>query len=63
RQFEETYRELAGQFHTAWVPFLLEGIAANRDQFQADGLHPTVAAQPLVLENVWRELKPLLGKH
>jgi acyl-CoA thioesterase-1 len=60
RQFEENYRELARQFRVPLLPFLLEGIAENRDMFQPDGLHPTAAAQPAVLENVWRELKPLL---
>lgn len=59
RQFEETYRELASQFKIALVPFLLEGIE-NREWFQADGLHPTAAAQSVLLENVWKELKPLL---
>jgi acyl-CoA thioesterase-1 len=43
------------------LPFLLEGIAENREMFQPDGLHPTAAAQQAVLENVWRELKPLLA--
>ena len=27
---------------------------------QADGLHPNAAAQPLLLDNVWPKLKPLL---
>jgi acyl-CoA thioesterase-1 len=62
RQFEETYRELARQFGTGLVPFLFEGFGEKREWFQADGLHPTVAAQPAVLENVWQELKPLLNK-
>ncbi len=60
RQFEENYRELARQFRVPLLPFLLEGIAENREMFQPDGLHPTAAAQQAVLENVWRELKPLL---
>ena len=28
--------------------------------FQADRIHPTEAAQPLMLDNVWPELKKLL---
>lgn len=27
---------------------------------QADGIHPTAAAQPIMLENVWPTLEPLL---
>jgi acyl-CoA thioesterase-1 len=29
--------------------------------FQGDRIHPVAAAQPKLLDNVWRELKPLLG--
>jgi acyl-CoA thioesterase I len=62
RQFEDIYRELARQPQTRLVPFLLEGIADKREMFQADGLHPTAAAQPVILENLWKELKPMLLK-
>jgi len=27
---------------------------------QADGLHPVAAAEPRVLDNVWKVLQPLL---
>ena len=60
RQFEDNYRQLASQFKIALVPFLFEGFAEKRDWFQADGLHPTAAAQPALLENVWSRLKPML---
>jgi acyl-CoA thioesterase-1 len=42
------------------VPFLLDGFAEQREMFQSDGIHPTQAAQPLMLETVWRKLAPLL---
>jgi hypothetical protein len=29
---------------------------------QSDGIHPTAAAQPLLLANVWSHLEPLLEK-
>ena len=44
------------------MPFLLEGVADKRELFQADQLHPTAAAQPRILENVWPVLEPLLGR-
>ena len=62
RQFEENYRALARQYRTALVPFLFAGIAEKREMFQADGLHPTAEAQTILLENVWKELQPLLSK-
>jgi acyl-CoA thioesterase-1 len=54
------YRELAAQKRTALVPFLLEGVALDPALMQEDGLHPTAAGEPKVLENVWGALRPLL---
>lgn len=61
REFQAVYPELARQGGTALVPFLLDGIATRPELFQADGLHPTAAAQARILDNVWRGLAPLLG--
>ncbi|HEY6134969.1 MAG TPA: arylesterase [Rubrivivax sp.] len=47
----------------ALVPFLLKGVAdAPNAQtlFQPDGIHPTAAAHPRMLDNVWPVLRPLL---
>lgn len=60
QQFERTYSELAKEFRLALVPFMLEGVADKRDLFQSDNMHPVAAAQPMVLETVWKELAPLL---
>ncbi|MFH1605091.1 MAG: arylesterase [Pseudomonadota bacterium] len=60
RQFYQTYIELAREFKTALVPFLLEGMAQRRELFQADNIHPTAEAQPILMENVWKALAPLL---
>jgi acyl-CoA thioesterase-1 len=57
-QFANVYPRLAKQYRIRLLPFLLEGVAA--DQFQADNLHPIAAAQPHILNNVMRELKPFL---
>ena len=57
-QFANVYPRLAKKYRIRLLPFLLEGVAA--DQFQADNLHPIAAAQPHILNNVMRELKPLL---
>jgi acyl-CoA thioesterase I len=60
RGFEANYRELSKQHQAALLPFLLEPIAANRNNFQADNLHPTAAAQPRLRDHVWPVLAPLL---
>lgn len=62
RGFADSYVELGRKHHTALLPFLFEGFAENRAAFQEDGLHPTAAMQPLMVDNVWRALLPLLRK-
>jgi len=60
QRFEAVFRELRERYATAWVPFLLEGFAERRELFQADNIHPNEEAQPLILDNVWPGLSPLL---
>lgn len=54
------YRDLASEFNVPLVPFLLDGVALDPSLMQADGLHPTAAAQPQVLETVWKVLEPMM---
>lgn len=58
--FEHAYVEVAQTRKVALVPFLLQGFAEKRELFQADTVHPTAAAQNMMLDNVWTGLKPLL---
>jgi acyl-CoA thioesterase-1 len=58
--FEAAFGELAKRHKTALVPFLLEDFATRPELFQPDRIHPTEAAQPLMLERVWKALQPLL---
>lgn len=59
-QFHAAFGEVAKAKKTAYVDFLLDGVALTQELFQADNLHPTAAAQPRLLDNVWRGLEPLL---
>jgi acyl-CoA thioesterase-1 len=58
--FDAAFREVAKTNRTALVPFLLEDFAAKPEFFLPDRIHPAEAAQPLMLERVWRVLRPLL---
>jgi acyl-CoA thioesterase-1 len=58
--FEANYGALAKQESVALVPFLLEPVAADRANFQADNLHPVASAQPKIRDHVWKGLSPLL---
>lgn len=61
--FAAMFARVAKSEGAALVPFLLKGVADTADaesMFQPDRIHPTAAAHPVMLDNVWRVLKPLL---
>jgi acyl-CoA thioesterase-1 len=58
--FAAMYQSLNKQYHVPLLPFLLENVALKPDLMQADGLHPNEQGQPLLLDNVWPTLVPLL---
>ncbi|MFL6966854.1 arylesterase [Pseudomonas alvandae] len=58
--FARVYSTLAEEKNVPLVPFFLKEIGGVPGMMQGDGLHPSVAAQGKLLENVWPTLKPLL---
>ena len=62
QKFHANFGELASDYKTRLVPFFLEAVAPRHELFQADTIHPVAEAQPLILDTVWVELKPLLHK-
>jgi len=58
--FRSMYANVATRAGAALVPFLLDGVATDAALMQSDGIHPTAAAQPRLLDNVWPALQPLL---
>lgn len=61
-QFHALYDELAKQFAVPLVSFFLDGVADNESLMQADGIHPTTQAQPILLNTVWPILQTMLKK-
>ena len=61
--FTGVFTRLADEHDLPLVPFLLEGVALEDELMQDDGIHPTAAAQPKILENVWPALVPLLEEN
>ena len=62
--FATLFAEVADDTGAALVPFLLEGVATPErfeELMQRDGIHPNAEAQPLLLDNVWPVLEPLIG--
>lgn len=58
--FYKVYQDLSKTHKTRLIPFLLEGIGDKPELMQSDGIHPTQAAQPLIMNSVWEKLQPLL---
>lgn len=61
QRLRQLYADLASRHQVALVPFFLDGVALQPSLMQPDGLHPTAAAQPKLLENVWPALKNLVS--
>ena len=59
-KFQIAFDELAQRNRIALVTSLLDSVEARRELFQPDGVHPAKEAQPILLDNVWRRLAPLL---
>jgi acyl-CoA thioesterase-1 len=65
RDFQRVFQTVAATEKASLVPFLLKGVADQADPtrlFQEDRIHPNEAAQPIMAENVWKVLAPLLPK-
>ncbi len=60
KAFAAIYPQLAESESTALVPFFLDGIFEGESLIQDDGIHPTQEAQPILLRNVWPELKAMI---
>ncbi|HRE32577.1 MAG TPA: arylesterase [Candidatus Berkiella sp.] len=62
-QFAENYVELSQDYSLPLVPFFLENVALKPELMLQDKIHPTASAQPILLDNLWPTLKPLLSDY
>jgi len=60
RRFSAAFAKAADQTGAQLVPQLLRGLEQSMEWFQDDGIHPNVAAQTIMLDNVWPVLEPML---
>jgi acyl-CoA thioesterase I len=59
--FTQAFADVAQRGPARLVPFFLAPIASDAKWFQEDGIHPSPAAQPLMLDAAWPALQPALG--
>jgi acyl-CoA thioesterase-1 len=62
RDFETVFPELAKKHDLIFLPFLLEGVAGEREYTQSDGLHPLASGYSIITDLVWQRLEPMLKK-
>ena len=62
REFETDFPELAEKHDLIFLPFLLEGVAGEREYTQSDGLPPLASGYSIITDLVWQRLKPMLKK-
>jgi acyl-CoA thioesterase-1 len=60
--FHAAFGKVAKALDAPLVPFFLEAIALDPDAFQGDGIHPTVSAQPVMLDTAWPALESVLKR-
>ena len=58
--FAGVYTEVIAEYDLPAAAFLLEGVHDRPRLMHPDRIHPTVAAQPRILENLWPAIQPLL---
>ncbi len=58
--FQQIYRDLAVKYRVGVAALMNPQVALDLAYFQPDGIHPNARAQPLLLDNVWIQLSPLL---
>jgi acyl-CoA thioesterase I len=62
RDYQMVFPDLASEYKVDFLAFLLENVALNRDLNQADGIHPNAEGEKIMTENIYKALKPMLGK-
>lgn len=59
--FQQIFTKVADDHEQIHLqPFFLADIALDKSYFLEDGIHPNAAAQPLLLETLWPQIRRLL---
>ena len=62
QRFAAVFPRIARQYRTAFVPFMLEGVALNEQFVLEDGVHPNADGAKRIADNVWPALLSQLEK-
>ena len=62
KEFADVFPAVARRAEIAFMPFLLDGVAAAPRLNQPDGIHPTAAGYQAIADRLWPYLRPLLRR-
>ena len=62
KQFNQVYKTLAAEHHTAFVPMIYKDLIRVPGTIQPDGIHPTPKGSQIIAQTLLPVLKPLLHK-
>ena len=60
--YQQIYDDLKARYQIGSAALMGPEVALDLAFFQPDGIHPNARAQPLLLNNVWAQLTPLLRR-
>lgn len=60
--FDQVFRDLAAQYHPAFVPMIYKDLVKVPNTIQGDGIHPTAKGSEIIAHTLLPALKPLLKK-
>lgn len=58
--FRQAFLDVAREYRTPLIPFLLDKVAGQASLNQPDGIHPNAQGAEIVAETVWNALRPIL---
>ncbi len=58
--FHDMYPALSKMNNLPLIPFILDGVGGIKELNQADGIHPTAQGNQIIVETIWKTLKPIL---
>jgi acyl-CoA thioesterase-1 len=62
QRFQHIFTDLAAQNAVSVVPLFLKNVDDDSVLMQADGIHPTIKAQMIMLNNMWQVLEKMLER-
>ncbi len=63
RRFQQIFETVASDYNLDYLPRFLEGVAASDPELmQADGIHPTALAQPILAQKVETLMRRVLSR-